>query len=262
MDIVPCIPADENRKILLLESMRRFGIDEFVASSASQHTVSITDDRHQGYRILCNDWDISNPEGYAQWFEYRMSPSRMQVFMEKAQVDDVPIFKRKTPLQRVVQLLKRHRDQMFKGNEDVKPISIIITTLAARAYDGEQDIVSSLDNILVNMDGLINRTSPRVPNPVDPEEDFADRWAMPKYRHLNLEQNFWYWLKQVQTDFEHIITTTDTQFITEQVDQKFSLKLNKVELAKQLGISTATVNIITPKKHSITESAKPWWTNR
>ena len=257
MDIVPCIPADENRRKLILESMRKFGRDEFVASSASETTVFITDDRHEGYRTICNDWNISNPEGYALWFEYRMNPSRMQMLMEKAQVDDVPLFKRKTPLQRAIQLLKRHRDQMFKGNEDVKPISIIITTLAARAYNGEQDIVPTLDNILAKMGDLVNKTSPRVPNPVDPEEDFADRWAMQKYLHLNLEQNFRYWLKQAQGDFEHITLTTDTQFIAEQAEQKFSLSLNKAELVKQLGGSTAAVNIITPKAHSITEPAKP-----
>lgn len=262
MDIVPCIPADENRRKLILESMRKFGVEEFVAGSASQTTVSITDDRHQGHKTICNDWNISNPEGYAQWFEHCMGSGRMQVLAEKAQVDDVPIFKRKTPLQRAVQLLKRHRDQMFKRDEDVKPISIIITTLAARAYNGEQDVVSTLGNILAKMGGLINQTTPRVPNPVDPDEDFADRWAMPKYRHLNLEQNFWYWLKQAQSDFEHITSTTDTQFITEQVDQKFSLKLNRAELAKQLGASTASVNIITPKAHSITGSAKPWQASR
>lgn len=39
----------------------------------------------------------------------------------------------KTPLQRAVQILKRHRDIMFAGDED-KPVSIIITTLAAKAY--------------------------------------------------------------------------------------------------------------------------------
>jgi len=261
MDIVPCIPADENRRKLILESMRKFGIDKFVAGSASQTTVSITDDRHQGYKTICNDWNISNPEGYAQWFEYRMALSPRQILLEKAQVDDVPLFKRKAPLQRVIQLLKRHRDQMFKGNDDVKPISIIITTLSARAYSGEQDVLFALGNILTEMGSLVNQNRPRVPNPVNPEEDFADRWAMPKYKHLNLEQNFWYWLKQAQSDFEHITSTTDTQFITEQADQKFSLKLNRAELAKQLGVGTASVSIVTPKAHSVTGSAKPWQAN-
>lgn len=258
MDIVPCIPADEKRRKLILESMRNFGIEEFVADSASQTTVSITDDRHEGYPIICNDWNISNPEGYAQWFEYRMNPSRMQILIEKAQVDDVPLFKRKTPLQQAIQLLKRHRDQTFKDNEDVKPISIIITTLSARAYNGEQDVVSALDNILATMGGLVNQNTPRVPNPVDPKEDFADRWAMPKYRYLNLEQNFRNWLQQAQSDFSHITSTTNAQFISEQVEQKFSLKLNHTELARQIGVGLASVNIITPKEHSITKPAKPW----
>lgn len=196
MDIVPCIPADENRRKNIFESMCKSSVDELVARSASQTTVSITDDRHEGFKYICDDWNISNPEGYAKWFAYRMDPTEMRILLEKAQVDDVPLFKKKTPLQRVVQLLKRHRDQMFKGNEDIKPISIIITTLAARAYNGEQDIVEALENILEKMESLVNSDTPRVPNPVDPEEDFADRWSMPEYRKLSLEQSFWYWLKQ------------------------------------------------------------------
>ena len=74
MDIVPCIPADGVRRKAVLESMRSFGLDELVANSASRTTVSITDDRNEGYRTICNVWDISNPEGYAKWFEYRMNP--------------------------------------------------------------------------------------------------------------------------------------------------------------------------------------------
>lgn len=46
---------------------------------------------------------------------------------------------RESILQRIVQILKRHRDIMFNGDED-KPISIIITTLASRAYRGETNL--------------------------------------------------------------------------------------------------------------------------
>ena len=39
-------------------------------------------------------------------------------------------------LRRVVQILKRHRDHYFIGRApSLAPISIIITTLAARSYD-------------------------------------------------------------------------------------------------------------------------------
>ncbi|MBU3928004.1 MAG: nucleotidyltransferase, partial [Bacteroidetes bacterium] len=175
MDIVPCTPEDETRQKIIFESMRKSGESESISESASRFTVSITDDRHPGYKRICEDWNISNPEGYAKWFKTRMNQSR-QMILGKAQVDDIPLFKRKTPLQQSIQLLKRHRDQMFKEYTDVKPISIIITTLAARAYRGESDIESALDNILRQMGIFVNSGSSVVSNPVNPEENFADRW--------------------------------------------------------------------------------------
>ena len=47
-----------------------------------------------------------------------------------AAVEDVPTYELKTPLQRAVQLLTRHRDVMFADNPDVAPISMILTNLA------------------------------------------------------------------------------------------------------------------------------------
>lgn len=260
MDIVPCIPADENRRKAILESIRKTGLDEYVAGSASQTTISITDDRHEGYKHICDDWNISNPEGYAKWFEYRMNPQQPRILLEKAQVDGVPLFKKKTPLQRVIQILKRHRDNWSKDNPDLKPISIIITTLAARAYNGETDIVAALGNVLEKMGGLVSPSKPRVPNPVDPEEDFADRWYRQDCLHLRLEEHFNAWLLQARTDFQHITSTTDTEFLCEHIEEKFSLRVNESELKKQLGISVASVNIITPKTHTIDrqDSARPW----
>ena len=258
MDIVPCIPAGEKQRQTIEASMRRFGLEESLSGTASRTTVSITDDRHADYSVVCGDWNISNPEGYALWFEYRMNPSRRKILLAKAQVDEVPLFQRKTPLQRAIQLLKRHRDQRFKDNEEVKPISIIITTLAARAYNGEDTIVTALHSILTNMGALVNPQKPRVPNPVDPEEDFADRWYREDCQHLQLERNFFNWLKQAQSDFDHIVSTTDTQFILEQAKQKFSITLNRSELSRQLGVGTASVEIITPKRHEIIEPPRPW----
>lgn len=260
MDIVPCIPADEKRQKAILESIRNTGLDEYIAGAASQTTVSITDDRHESYKHICENWNISNPEGYAKWFEYRMSPQQVGILLEKAQVDDVPLFKKKLPLQRVIQILKRHRDNWSRGNPDSKPISIIITTLAARAYNGETDLVAALENVLNKMGGLVRPTKPRVPNPVDPGEDFADRWYRPDCLHLRLEDNFNAWLLQAKTDFKHLMSTTDVEFLCEQIEEKFALRVNQSELKKQLGASTVIVNIVTPKNHSIDRqsSARPW----
>ncbi len=257
MDIVPCIPADEFTRKLILESMRKTAIEESVADAVSQLTVSITDDRLlPGYVQLTDDWLINNPEGYAKWFEYRMNPSRMRVLIEKAQIDDVPIFKQKTPLQRSVQLLKRHRDQMY-GKDESKPISIIITTLAARAYNGEQDIESALTNILSKMGNFVNPIEPRVPNPVNLAEDFADHWAMPEYKDLKLEENFFLWLSAAKSDFAHLVSSDDMSFIAEQAMEKFAVKMDNTALRTKLGI-TATAARYTPKEHNIQGSSKPW----
>ena len=255
MDIVPCIPAGASRKKGVLEAIINAGGTNVFATTVSELTVAITDDRHQGYRMVVEDWNISNPEGYAQWFEERMNIALLAV-MEKAQVDEIPVYMRKTPLQKVIQLLKRHRDQMFKDDSDIKPPSIIITTLAARAYRGEYDLESTLSAVLQSMDDFINSKIPRVPNPVDPEEDFADRWAMPEYRHLRLEKNFRNWLAQARDDFSFLISSDNAHSISDQLQRKFSLRLDTDRLVKNLGIASVSV---APSVHTISEPPpKPW----
>ena len=87
----------------------------------------------------------SNPSGYVTWFFERCAKQRMRLYEQyvkehrevvaQAEIEDVKRRKIKTPLQRVVQLLKRHRDIMFKDDQSGnKPISIIITTIAASLY--------------------------------------------------------------------------------------------------------------------------------
>ncbi len=260
MDIVPCIPADEEQRGFLFNAMKTAGLNESLATKASLTTVSITDDRHPNYQHLTNDWKISNPEGYAEWFRNRMKPTGPQLILAKAQIDPVPVFTEKTPLQRVIQILKRHRDNWSRDNPDVKPISIIITTLAARAYRGETDIVEALKNVLSGMGQFINPTQPRVPNPVDPEEDFADRWYRRDCAKLRLEENFYSWLEAAKIDFEHIVSTTDTKFLCEQANLKFASQIDPLVLKNRLRNDAGSINQIQPKSHSINRDdlPKPW----
>jgi len=263
MDVVPCIPEAQSRQQQIREAMIKASASVDLAGTASTATVSITDDRHPGYRRICDDWNISNPEGYAQWFEAQMRLAQALLadttaMFKAAHIDDVPVYKWKTPLQRVVQLLKRHRDQMFRDDPDVKPVSIIITTLAGRSYQGQTDIQSALSNTLARIPTLVNQDSPRIPNPVDPSEDFADRWARPECRHLRLEENFWYWVEQVRSDVELLSKSEDAEFITNQVQRKFSLTINADELATGVGLVAGPT---APKVHVITgQAAKPWRT--
>lgn len=261
MDIVPCIPEEYEKQQYIYDAMFAAGMDMHIARKASETTVAITDDRDSSYDVINLDWNISNPEGYAVWFQDRMFPLTYQrgMILDAVQIDDIPMYKRKTPLQRAIQLLKRHRDNMFKDDPDVKPISIIIATLATRVYSGENDLESTLRNILIKMENLVHSSTPRVPNPVDPEEDFADRWSMPAYAHLRLEDNFWHWLKQAQNDFEIITSQANHDFIMGQAKSKFSLNIGKSMLIPILGLETSNTDVFEkPNIIEQSEVAKPW----
>lgn len=264
MDGVPSIPAEDPQRKLLAEAMVKAGSAEPLAQDVAKFAGSITDNSLPNYEVISPNWRVSNSEGYALWFESRMElalglmEKRALLEAKAAQVDDLPVHKGNTPLQQCVKVLKCHRDVMFADDQDGKPISVIITTLAAAAYQGEQDIESALENILSNMGNFVLKTKPRVPNPVNPAEDFADKWYDPQYAHLNLERNFRLWLEQAQIDFKVIGKSRDADFITEQVHAKFASTLDARSLRDKLGLGAA--NIITaPKNHTIVEApAKPW----
>ncbi len=263
LDSVPSIPEGLTRKQVIVEAMMRAGVGERLARAVTEHTGAITDNRHPLYAVITDDWRISNSEGYARWFESRMKLAQRllegrALAANKAQVDELPIYQWKSPLQRCVQILKRHRDVMYADNADSKPISVILTTLAARAYQGETEVDAALDRILNTMGSLVNQTVPRVPNPVNPAEDFADRWGEPKYKHLRLEQNFWVWLEQAKADFKTLANCRDVDTLIRHVKNRYGLTLRREGLSEKLGLGVASV-LVTPKTHTIVETpAKPW----
>jgi hypothetical protein len=253
-DVVPAIPEYQQQRTQLSEVIRKSESDQF--ASAADSTVVITDDRISNYKTISDDWNISNPEGYASWFEDRMRGQTPFNRLEKARVDNVPTYKKKTPLQQAIQLLKRHRDFLFQKAPDKKPISIIITTLAARAYNGESDLGDALTTILNKMESFVRAAKPRVPNPVDPNEDFAERWA----RDAALQINFKNWLAQAKADFDFLAKSDDVRLIAGRAKDRFALVLNESDLEKSLGLSALGSQTSTPKVQVIDENraAKPW----
>ncbi len=202
MDILPALPDQENYRL----SMERGGHTALASNRMIRdQAVAITDKTLPQYRMICNDWPVSNPKGYAVWFRSRQSEiilARKLAIMEServyASVDEVPDHKVKTPLQRAIQLLKRHRDSTFEGDHE-KPISIIITTLSAHAYNGETTIGATLRSILKNMHLFIKERNgvTWVENPVNPDENFADKWQ----KTSSKEAKFFNWLERARHDF-------------------------------------------------------------
>ena len=230
--------GDENLKFIAQELVKtiRAGDPSDLAMRVANLTGAITDNRERNYTIINDAWRLSNSEGFALWFESRMLLAKgltedLVIRARAAKVDKLPVNRWKTPLQRCVQILKRHRDIKFRNDPDGKPASIILTTLAARAYQGEPDITGALARILSTMGTLVRQTTPRVPNPVNPVEDFADRWA----KDPSLETKFGQWLNEAQTDFNAIRTEQKPELIIRAARDKFGASLNENELKAKLG---------------------------
>jgi len=258
LDAVPCIPADDVLRNSIAESLVKSGNEVSFARNLSMHAVSITDDRHPEYEKISPNWNRSNPEGYAQWFESRMQANKYRQILERAEVTDLPAYSLKTPLQKVVQVLKRHRDRMFMSDPEVKPISIIITTLAAMSYQGEEKLETAIQNVVSRMEQFVRQSTPRIPNPVDPAEDFADRWAMPRYAHLKLEHNFWNWLTQAKSDFDLILKSRDPIFLSEHFSRKFGSSISDTDLKKSMSGEVEILNSPRKPVQVITNPPKAW----
>ena len=196
MDILPSLPDAEKRHYLMEAgpALARLGAT----------ALAITDKKHPHFRQPAGEWPRSNPKGYALWFRDRMGRvftkrARNEAVRMRASIEDVPTYRVRTPLQGVIQLLKRHRDLMFSDRADEKPISILITTLAAHAYDQEEELSDALFSTLHSMDRYITvrRGVDWVQNPADPEENFADKWV----EHPERRDAFYQWLDQARADF-------------------------------------------------------------
>ncbi|MDD9863254.1 MAG: nucleotidyltransferase [Gammaproteobacteria bacterium] len=185
MDVLPSIPNEERRPtgILLTDTELRM-------------------------------WQKSNPRKYAEWFKKQMEISFHAVknalaIKIRAEVDNVPDWLVKTPLQRCVQILKRHRDIYFKNDPDNKPVSIIITTLAGHAYNNEGELYNALKSITQGMSKYIEKRNGQwwVQNPVDDGENFADRWNEYPARHKAFQK----WLDKLREDFTRVYVIDSTQ---------------------------------------------------
>lgn len=164
MDVLPSVP-------LMLS-------DE-VNENEKSTKIRITHKEKSGFYSDKN----SDPKAYREWFIKEMETNYKQsreILAEsrKVKVEEVELFQLRTPLQMAIQILKRHRDIYF-SNREHKPISIIITTLAAKSYNGEENLFDAINNILKNMDKHIEtdeKGNALICNPTMSSENFADKW--------------------------------------------------------------------------------------
>ena len=244
--------------------------------------IAITHKDEAGY-----SWSASDPRGYGNWFEGKNAAAFERVVAEQkrdiqrresilyASIDDVPDQLVRTPLQRSIQLMKRNRDLQFNLPEmvDYAPISIIITTLAAHLCAGEPDTYSALLGIVDRLHGhaglvenqaidpalaglgLVRRLPDGrwyVGNPVNPDENFADRWHEDDHARARA---FFSWLDAMQRNLLNLQPDTTPRLLRENL----SRVLGTAVVAKHLDVLVPPAGAVEarPRIH-IATPAKPW----
>ncbi|NQT78290.1 MAG: nucleotidyltransferase [Bacteroidetes bacterium] len=263
MDILPSI-VDTGYRIILEKA---FADAEF--TNTNELAIRITDRKQSEYKTDTNhhNWLKSNPFGYGKWFFSQAVLPTRKLFSINESIQRVPKYQHdKLPLQRVVQILKRHRDMMFEG-DDNKPISIIITTLAAKAYQKETDIVDALVGIIDRMHLFIDeKYSPKhgktikwVENPVNNEENFADKWVENKTK----QDNFYDWLGKIKEDLSYLNTksinenyeTLKSSFGTRSINEAFQ----NAGLVNVISNSAAFPTAFSPALLTVSHRQDPIW---
>lgn len=129
----------------------------------------------------------TNPEAYYDWFLKRMEEEKKKLtedyaIRNKLEIVDVPEYKIKTTLQIAIEILKRYRDIKFQEMPDIKPISIILTTLMAKIYTGKENVYELIEKFSKEYPMYLEKDANGdilIKNPVNESENFADKW--PKY---------------------------------------------------------------------------------
>lgn len=212
------------------------------------------------------NWSSGNPKGFANWF-LNIAKSveepllgRYADVLVKAQIETERLPEEaylKTPLQRVVQLLKRYRDIFFE-DRDYPVSSIVITTLAARFYSAEDSIFEAMDNIVQRikngyLEAIRDGKRFKVLNPVNAEEDFTDSWTDQHYKSFfnfiddlhtrwqNLKNSF-------ETSKEDYIRLFGEGVYKKSLNEQFKnfAKSTNNSLAKSSGLIAASIAFTSP----------------
>lgn len=197
-------------------------------------TPAVNDQTHcQGSSLSVRDpdtwWSPSNPEEYADWFcerankRFPFQNRLIKVAVEaRTTVDPLPDddVGLDDILRRTVQLIKLHRDTIYRGatteKQDIMPISVIIVTLVTQAYEKllaerAYEFTSPIEVVLELIDMMpsliVHRDSKWfVQNPALPSENFADRWNGDNGAR---EKEFRAWHLKLESDLEALLHQSD-----------------------------------------------------
>lgn len=186
----------------------------------------------------------SNPKGFTQWLAERadLQPAFTKALNRELCYDSVssessePIPDQDKSLddvlRRTIQLLKLHRNAYYRKQENqqskkFQPISILISTLAAKAYENSYSNpslspVELLMEVIESMPRYIEKEGGEyaVNNPSVVGENFADKWNDKKTGRSRI-MAFINWHQQVCGDIRILLTSQDKQSVREASKRAF-----------------------------------------
>lgn len=171
--------------------------------------IYITNKDLAKYSSVPGDWEDSNPKGFAKW----LKDKEFQVFTEieksiklTKKLESIPEHKVLTPLRKTIMLLKRHRDIFFQfENQDFRPASVIITTLAGMFYEKtpfnttEETLKSIISHFFAYPQNIQNTSFHSLQSPSS-QENFLDKWNINK----DYKKYFELWVKKLYEDISDI----------------------------------------------------------
>ena len=217
-------------------------------------------------------WFVSNPRDYINWFKNindlyyeidAINSINNSILIENS-VEKLPSLFKRTPLQRVIQILKSHRNFFYyvKKKENKKVISAIITTLCCKIFQkyllknhniiellnytiSELSIYAQLlkteklDKYYKDKDIIRkNNFNWEILNPVNPSDNLADSWNEdPEKPKL-----FFEWIDALKQD---LFTIDDKEYCA-----------NLTNIFGETNVHNELGNII--KKPSEIKPVKPW----
>jgi hypothetical protein len=206
-------------------------------------------------------WKASSPLPYANWLsaaadqDIRLANltelAKRQVVFAEASQDPLPDYEDYTdanPLRATIKLIKRHRDEwaIRHDKEATRPISAVLTTLAAAAYaevaaESRLRPYRPIEAIMAIVDRMPNFISHgtagyEVCNPTDPGENFAEKWNRPGREGEGYRAAFSHWHAEARDDVRlGLRDLGSTTAFTEAMSERFGVSRVLVEtVAREL----------------------------
>lgn len=234
IDIVPAIDESDYNKLMLKQK----AINPLLLDTAIAIPRAISQEKY--------DWLTNNPKGYKEWFTdindrylklsrdyYRQQyyEAHKSVF---ASIEDIPLELERSALQRVIQILKYHRNVFYSRyyeGEKYKPISAIINTIVTEIakYANPTMTVYELLRYVINEfytyslqltmteshfaekfinKAVIAKKEERwiIRNPANPDDNLADSWSN------KTAEVFFEWTKNLKSDLIDSLSLGDVDF--------------------------------------------------